>query len=155
MQKSLSDCDIPRDLPASPGVECARAELVGIKNVKDLVALQLATAFKLELYRIVNASSGATTDVRYRSQLFDAASSVEANLVEGWQRYIAADFALFVRYAMGSLAEARQRLQDGIDRGYLREADCQEAFALGARCGAASMNLHKSLRRLAAASRRR
>jgi four helix bundle protein len=128
---------------------------VGIKHLQDLVALQLATAFKREVYRIVRSSPDATTDLRYRGQLFDAASGVEANLAEGWQRYVAADFALFVRYAMSSRAEARQRIQDGIDRGYLREADCQPAFTLAARCGAATMNLHKSLRRLAAASRRR
>jgi hypothetical protein len=53
---------------------------VGVRRVEDLAAYQLAVQFKLAVYEIVRAHGAAEGDLRYRDQLFDAASSGEANI---------------------------------------------------------------------------
>jgi four helix bundle protein len=107
---------------------------------------KLALSFKLEVYRIVEGSKKAMADFKYKSQLYDAASSVERNIGEGFGRYVAAEFAHFLAYALASLKEAKIVLKDGVHRKYFQEADCAAAFSLADRCGAATMNLHQSLR---------
>ncbi len=115
------------------------------KCVEDLIAFQLAVDFKLEVYRVLEASSKARSDFRYKGQLCDAASGIEADLDEGFNRNVPGEFAQFIRYALGSLAEARRRLRDGIHRRYFTEEDCREAFGLAKRCSDATRKLHSSL----------
>src|SRR5688572_9209019 len=55
------------------------------------------------------------------------------------------DMANFVRIALASNEEAKVRLRDGIHRRYFTEAECERAFELGNRCGAATMALLRSL----------
>ena len=119
---------------------------MGVKRLEDLVVFQLSSEFKREVYRIVQSSPTATADRRYKDQLFEAASGVEASIDEGWHRYVASEFAQFLRYARASLAEAKRRLRDGVDRGHFSDAQCRNACVLADRCNAAIMNLHKSLR---------
>lgn len=123
---------------------------MGVKRLDDLVAFREAVAFKVEVYAIVHRNVRADRDYRYRDQLFDAASSVEANIAEGWRRFSAPDMIRFLRYATGSLEEARVRVLDGVDRGYFGRAGCEPALSHAARCGAATTNLIKSLQRLKA-----
>jgi four helix bundle protein len=108
-------------------------------------AFRLAVDFKQRVYDLVNSHYAARQDVRYKEQLFDAASSVEANIAEGWARYVAGEMSVFLRYALGSLEEAKRRVRDGIDRGYYTKETCQELLNVGDRCGAATMALWKSL----------
>ena len=51
---------------------------MGVKRLDDLVAFQEAVAFKREIYTIVFTHAPANRNYRYRDQLFDAASGVEA-----------------------------------------------------------------------------
>ncbi len=118
---------------------------MGIKRLDDLVAFKEAVAFKREVYAIVRTHPQAARSHRYRDQLFDAASGVEANIAEGWRRFGAADMIRFFRYATASLEEARVRLLDGADRGYFNRDVCSDALSHAARCGAATTNLIKSL----------
>ena len=127
---------------------------MGVKRLEDLVAFRLALEFKRGVYAIVRKSPQAWNDLRYRSQLFDAASGVEANIAEGWKRFSAGDMALFLRYALSSLEEAKRRLKDGIDRGYFTDSDCSEILVIGYCCGAATMGLWKVLQEFAAKKRR-
>ena len=115
-----------------------------VRRVEDLVAFQLAVEFKLEVYRILKTCRNVN-DFKYEGQLRGAAGDIEADLAEGFSRNVPGEFAQFVRYARGSLAEARQRLRDGIDRGYFSESDCHEALDLGQRCAHVTQNLFKSL----------
>jgi four helix bundle protein len=118
---------------------------MGVKRLDDLVAFQQAVAFKVEVYAIVRNHPEAQHDFRYRDQLFDAAWSVEANIAEGWRRFGALDFIRFLRYATGSLEEARVRLIDGAERGYFTRDVCAAALSHAARCGAATTRLIQSL----------
>jgi four helix bundle protein len=131
------------------GTPVALLVFMGVKRLEDLVAFQQAVAFKLEVYAVVQRHSTAQRDFRYRDQLFDAASSVEANIAEGWRRFSAIDMIRFLRYAAGSLEEARVRLLDGVARGYFGQDACQQALEHAARCSAATTGLARSLGRLA------
>ncbi len=118
---------------------------MGIKHLDDLKALKAAVAFKEEVYAIVRASPEANRDLKYRSQLFDAASSIEGNIAEGWGRKGAGQMTLFLGYAIGSLEKARRRLLDGVARGYFPRSVCVAALAHAAHCGGATVNLKRSL----------
>lgn len=109
------------------------------------MAYQLAVEFKLLVYRLLREHPAVQRDLGYCDQLRAAASSVEANLAEGWRRYVARDMAQFVRYALASLEEAKVRVRDGVHRGHFADRDCQDALALGDRCGAATMALLRAL----------
>jgi four helix bundle protein len=127
---------------------------MGVRRLEDLVAYQLAVEFKLLVYQLIREHPAAQRDVRYCDQLREAASSVEANLAEGWRRYVARDMAQFVRYSLASLEEAKVRIRDGVHRGHFTDRGCQGALAVGDRCGAATMALLRSLLALAKRDRR-
>jgi four helix bundle protein len=137
----------------SPAATLARAlalnlrvcRTMGVKRLEDLQAFQRADAFKLEVYRLANASEMARSDERYRSQLFDAAASVGANIAEGWKRFSAAELCQFLRYARGSLEESLVWLNDGVARGYFDIATIGSALQLADQCGATIIALWRSL----------
>ncbi len=118
---------------------------MGVKRLDDLAAYQLSVEFKKRVYAIVRGHPEADRDLRYRSQLFEAVASVEANIAEGWRRFAAGEIAQFLRFALASLEEAKRRLADGVHRGYFTERECGPILVVGRRCGAATMALWRSL----------
>ena len=122
---------------------------MGARRVGDLVAYQWARAFKVEVYRLFDTSPKAQSDLRFRDQLFEAAASIEANIAEGFARFVPGELANFLRYALGSLAECRTRLDDGVARGHFRPADIERALVFAARCESATRALRASQQRLA------
>lgn len=96
---------------------------MGVRQLDDLVAYQFAEEFKLEAYGLISASAGARQDFRFTRQLQKAASGVGAAVAEGFGRGKAKECALFLRYAIASLAEARSHLRDGVHRGYFLQDD--------------------------------
>lgn len=69
-------------------------------------------------------------DFSYRSQLSTAASSVPANIAEGFHRFSHRDFARFLTIARASLAEVEDRLHHGLTRGYLTADEHARLFVL-------------------------
>ena len=118
-----------------------------VGDYRELIAWQLADQFKSEVFRLLKSSPDAWSNWKYRIQLLDAASSVPANLVEGFRRFSSGDFPRFIDYSLGSMGEAEQRLRDGIELGYFKEEDCAAAFRLARRCLTASVRLKQSQRR--------
>ena len=118
---------------------------MGAKNIEELRAYQRARAFKLEVYRLIDESSEAQRDWKFRSQLMESAASNEMNIREGFRRFRAGDMAHFLSVALASLAEALGWLEDGIDRRYFRREDCVQALALGDASDKTTMALHRSL----------
>jgi four helix bundle protein len=110
----------------------------------DLTAWQLADGFKKEVFRLVSASPGARSDPRSRSQLLEAARVVDEDIAEGFLRRSPRDFARFLGFAKGSLAEAELRLRDGISEGHFVADDCREAFQLAKRATVALARLQAS-----------
>jgi len=117
--------------------------VMGVRRYQDLIAWQMAEAFKTEVLRIVTASPRACADLRYKDQLFSAAQSVSANIAEGFVRGSPGDFRRFLRISLGSLGEAEVRLRDGIALSYFPDRDCELAFQYGRRCAVASTKLAK------------
>jgi hypothetical protein len=65
-------------------------------------------------------------------------------MAEGFGRRKPKEFALHLRYSLGSLHEAGTRLRDGIARGYFPERACQEALIWAGRCKTATEALWRS-----------
>lgn len=118
-----------------------------VRNYKDLFAWQAADAFCAEVIRLVRASPEACRDHRFRDQLTDAALAVPSDIAEGFLRRSPAEFCRFLKYGLGSLAEAEGRLRAGIALGYFSAEDCQPAFRHGRRCLTASIRLKRSQER--------
>ena len=66
--------------------------VMGVRRYQDLIAWEMAEAFKKEVFRIVLASARACADLRYKDQVFAAAASVSANIAEGFVRHSPGDF---------------------------------------------------------------
>ena len=118
---------------------------MGVRKVEDLIAWQLAHAFKIEVHRLLKQNHAAAADMRYCAQLRDAAASVSMNIAEGFYRFGAAEFRRFISIALASLAEATLWLHDGIERSHFDEESCAHAVTLAKRCRVAGLRLHKSL----------
>jgi four helix bundle protein len=117
-----------------------------VHNYRELIAWQLAERFKEQVFDLVSRSSALERDLKYRSQLLEAASSVSKNIAEGFRRYTDGYINQFFNFALGSLYEAEERLRDGIKLGYFVGADCQEALRYAKRCTVATIRFKRSRR---------
>ena len=116
-----------------------------MKKLDDVEAYQLAVDFKRRIYKLVEDHPRARRDLQYVDQLFDAAGGVDSKIAEGWARFAAREIRQFLRYALGSLEEAKRWVADGIDRGHFTLAECEELLTIGNRCAAATMAWWRSL----------
>jgi four helix bundle protein len=123
------------------------------RKCEELIAWQLSEAFRAEIYRLVRGSPEASQDMRYRSQIFEAADSIGVNIREGFLRFSPGEFAKFLDYALASLGEAEQRLKNGVRRMYFDEPSCREALQLARRALTAIVRLKQSQKRRAAQKR--
>jgi len=119
---------------------------VGAHRIEQLVAWQLADAFKQEVYRLLRESPEANKDLRFKDQLRTSAASGAMNIAEGFYRYRPREFARFLSIALASLGEAALWLKDGIDRGHFAASNCEQAFQLARRCRIATLKLRQSLK---------
>jgi four helix bundle protein len=127
---------------------------VGVRHLEQLRAWQAAREFKLEIYKVVGESARARADVRFSAQLTDAAASGEVNIAEGFRRFSAGDFSVFLGYAAASMEEALSWIRDGVDREYFQASRCDQVFLVGKRAIATSLALKKSLRPFLGPSRK-
>lgn len=122
-----------------------RVPSMGARRIEDLIAWQLAHAFKLEVYGLLKSTPAAMEDYRFRDQLRASAASVGMNIGEGFRRYRAREFSRYLTIALASLGEATLWLRDGVDRGHFPEGACDAALALARRCHIATVRLKHSL----------
>ena len=99
-----------------------------VERIDDLVAHQFIQNFKVEVYALIKRTPALRTRFQYVDQLQDAAADAASDVSEGFERRRPAEFANFLRYALSSLAEARTRLLDGIDREYFTVAEAHDAL---------------------------
>jgi len=118
---------------------------MGVSRLEELVARQMADAFKLEVYRLLREYPDERADLAFRDQLRGSASSVSMNIGEGFYRYRAREFARFLSIALASLGESTLWLRDGIDRGHFPSTACDDAFVMAKRCRVATLRLRQKL----------
>ena len=90
------------------------------RRFDELRAWQLARAFKLGIYRLIE-SPPLVTDERLVTQLREASRSAVSHVSEGFGRFDPLDFARFVKMAKASLIECKNHLIDAVDRGHISE----------------------------------
>jgi four helix bundle protein len=118
-----------------------------VRRYQDLIAWQTAEMFRDEIHRLVAASHGANTDLRFRSQILEASRAIPGHIVEGFLRYSPREFMRFLDYAISSLGEAESRLQSGVKANYFSASACAGAFRLARRCFTATIRLKQSQKR--------
>ena len=122
------------------GVIVALRHRIMAKDFTELAAWQLADQLRLLILEITSNPSVAR-DFKYCNQCKDAARSAASNITEGFGRYRHRDFARFLRYALGSLAETRHLLMEGRDKRYLAEPIASRLLNLSAAVDRATKNL--------------
>ena len=115
-----------------------------VSRHEDLLAWQLGTELRRRILAIT-APQDVRRDLRFCEQIRSAASSVTANIAEGYGRFTRPDFVRFLRYSRGSVFEAKDRLLDGFDRGHFTRSEYEETLALIQRVTAAITQLIRSL----------
>ena len=99
-------------------------------NFYDLEAWKQSHKLAVEIYRITKQFPD---DERFgiTSQLRRAASSIGANIAEGFERYHFKDKSRFYYQARGSNAEVQNFLLLALDLGYINRSRCSD---LGKQC---------------------
>ena len=115
------------------------------KRFDELVSWQLSDELRARVVRFTEERP-ACYDRRYCDHIRDAASSVPANVAEGFCRYGHREFARFLSIARASLAETQTRLSDGADRHYLSQLEHTELQLLARRAMTAITRLQTYLR---------
>ena len=82
-----------------------------IRDFRDLQCWQLASSIREEVIAIC-AKEQVATDFRFCSSFLDAAGSVCRNLSEGFTRFESPQILLFFGYALASLAEVQDHLEE-------------------------------------------
>ncbi|MBI1983721.1 MAG: four helix bundle protein [Acidobacteria bacterium] len=103
-----------------------------VKDFKDLDVWQVARQFRTEMYKV----AGTLPDFEkfaLATQIRRAASSITANIAEGFGRFGYQENAQFCRQARGSLFELRDHLTTCIDQGYIGPKEGQRLDALAQR----------------------
>jgi four helix bundle protein len=118
----------------------------GARHFTELDCWQLANDLKLKIYT-VSERPALKRDRNYYEQIRDAAASGPRNIAEGFGRRTHADFARFLDVARASLMECQNHLQDGVDRGYLGQTECDDLLVLAKRACGAVAGLQRHLRR--------
>ena len=120
---------------------------MAVRRYHDLLAWQLAAAFKTEVYRLLDCHKATLVSWKLREQLADAAGAVPKDISEGFIRFSPAQFARFLDYALASLVEAEQWLLDAVERGFLTAEQARLGLSLAKRCWNVSLALKRSQER--------
>ena len=94
------------------------AALQRVSDFTDLETWKFARKLRADLYRITR-SFPQEEKYGLSSQIKRAASSVTANLAEGYGRYSYQENLQFCRQSRGSLYELRDHLTTAVDAGYI------------------------------------
>jgi four helix bundle protein len=121
------------------------ARVAGARHFTELECWQLATELKRAIYRYSERRE-VKRDSKYYDQIRDAASGAPRTIAEGFARRTHPDFARFLDMARASLTECHNHLIDGVDRGYLKQDECDNMVILAKRALGAVAALQRYLR---------
>jgi four helix bundle protein len=117
---------------------------MGARDFTELDAWKLAKELQLAVLPLLNRP-GVVQNFKLRSQLDDAVSSAPRNIAEGYTRFQGAEFAQFLRIALGSLGETRNHLIDLRDRGCITSDERDQCDRLARRAIGAATALRSYL----------
>ena len=109
---------------------------MGGNDFPELVWWQLARGLKLHVLPFAERPA-VLRDFKFRGPLIDAASSATRNIAEGFGRYDHKEFALFMKFALGSESETRDNLIDVFDKKYVTQEEMDAGLKLAKRAIAA------------------
>jgi len=89
-----------------------------VQRFEDLVAWQKARTLAAEIYR-VTSQGPFTRDFQLKDQLRGAATSIMANIAEGFERGRMGEFHQFLSISKGSCGEVRSQLCVALDATYI------------------------------------
>src|SRR5688500_11156444 len=110
----------------------------------ELVAWQLADALEKFAHEMIKRPQLAK-DREFCDQTSDAASSGPRNIAEGHGRFAPAQFANFLRIAIGSEMETRNQIIKAWQRGAISESEKNEGVLLSKRALTAAVRLRAYL----------
>lgn len=119
---------------------------MGAHHHSELVAWQLASVLRDEIIELV-ATPPVSRQFKFCDQISDAASSAPRNIAEGFARYGHAEFARFLGYALGSLAEVQTLLDEACAKQLLDDSRFSRLHSLSVRAWKATGGLKQSLGR--------
>ena len=100
-----------------------------IRRFEELDCWQAGRALKQQVYRLTREQE-FSRDWPLVSQIRRAASSVTANIVEGFERDGNREFVSFLSIAKGSSGEVKDHLYTALDEHYITEAEFNETYKL-------------------------
>ena len=96
--------------------------MASVERFEDLVAWQRARELARQVYA-TSRSGPFSKDHGLSGQIQRAATSIMANVAEGFERGGRAEFHQFLSVAKGSCAEVRSHLYVAFDAGYISQSD--------------------------------
>jgi four helix bundle protein len=114
------------------------------RTVRELVVWQLCEELRLAVVA-ATAAGGVARNVQFCDQIREAAVDAVADVAEGFARFRPKEFALFLGYAISSLAEVETRARDGHSRRYFDDETTSAILRLAARAESAARALRRYL----------
>jgi four helix bundle protein len=99
------------------------------------------------VFELLARSPKASRDFEFATQLRKSARGPTKHIAEGFLRKSPAAFIQFLDYAISSLGEAEEHLDDGVENSYFAAADCRRLRTLCRRARQASLSLKRSQER--------
>jgi four helix bundle protein len=97
------------------------------KRFEDIQACQKARILNKEIYLITN-EGGFARDFDLRSQIRRSSVSIMSNIAEGQGRRSDKDFANFLNFSLGSVAETKSHLYVAVDLNYISQPQFGDAY---------------------------
>lgn len=118
-----------------------------ITRFEDLDCWKEARQLTRKVYEGIGQSPRWQKDIRLCSQNQSAASSVMANVAEGFVRHSDKEFIQFLFIAMSSSAEVQSHLYISVDQGYLSKDLFESIYAQAGKTSRIISGLIKHLRK--------
>ena len=117
------------------------------RRVEDLICWQRADELRQLIIKHTADDTRAGKDFRFTSNLRDAIASVCRNQSEGFAKFKHKPQKPYFVTARSSLAEVKDGIRDGRQRGYFSEDVAKEMYTLRRRADVANLRYLKSLDR--------
>ena len=110
------------------------------RNITELIAWQLANMQCAAVLELIKAGP-CRQDARFCEQIRDACSAVAPLIAEGFARFTAPEFAKYLRYAKGEIAETQTHLRTAEQKRYFTEEQLSPVWRISKRTMKATCRL--------------